>query len=112
MKQSLLYSRCRRIALAIGDEFVRSQLLSVRDDIFFLTVSEIDELASGVTTVPQDVRDLVAVRARAHAGFAAATPPDSFTLAEGEYLTSDFLRKTTRAPHDRSGAMFDLVEGP
>ena len=97
MKQSLLYSRCRRIALAIGDELVRRRLLAVRDDIFFLTISEIDELAAGTAMFPRGVRDLVELRALAHLRFAAVTPPDAFTLGEGEYLSNDVGGTAPRA---------------
>jgi phosphohistidine swiveling domain-containing protein len=100
MKQSLLYSRCRRIALAIGDELVQRGILPVRDDIFFLTVSEIDELTAGTAMFPRGVRELVAIRARAHAGLARATPPDAFTLGEGEYLATDYGTVESSDAHD------------
>ncbi len=86
LKQALLYSRLRRIALAIGDELVRREILSTRDDVFWLTVTELDELASGNAMFARTTRDLVALRASAHARLSAMTPADSFTLAEGEYL--------------------------
>jgi pyruvate,water dikinase len=88
LKQALLYSRLRRIALALGDELVRRELLVARDDVFWLTVSELDELASGGAMFARSTRDLVTLRARAHAALAETTPPDSFTLEEGEYLNS------------------------
>ncbi|HVF40751.1 MAG TPA: PEP/pyruvate-binding domain-containing protein, partial [Gemmatimonadaceae bacterium] len=47
LKQALMYSRVRRIALAIGDELVRRGMVLNRDDVFWLTVSELDELAGG-----------------------------------------------------------------
>ena len=86
MKQALLYSRCRRIALAIGETSSVARVLESRDDVFFLTVTEIDELLSGAAMFPRDVRNVVRVRRRAHERLAATTPPDAFTLAEGEYL--------------------------
>jgi len=89
MKQALLYSRCRRISLAIGDEFVRRGHFGHRDDVFFLTVAEIDQLASGAAMFPQATRALVALRAQEHAELAATTPPDAFTLEAGAYLTSE-----------------------
>ena len=88
LKQALLYSRLRRIALALGDELVRREILVTRDDVFWLTVSEIDELASGGAMFARSTRELVALRARAHTKLAETTPPDSFTLDEGEYLDS------------------------
>ena len=86
MKQALLYSRCRRIALAIGDHLAVRATVALRDDVFFLTVQELDELLSGAAMFPHDVRALVRARRRAHERLAATTPPDSFTLGEGEYL--------------------------
>lgn len=86
LKQALLYSRLRRIALAVGDELVRREILSTRDDVFWLTVTEVDELASGGAMFARTTRDLAALRASAHAKLSAMTPADSFTLAEGEYL--------------------------
>ncbi len=86
LKQALLYSRLRRIALAIGDELVRREMLSTRDDVFWLTVTELDELASGGAMFARTTRDLAALRASAHSKLSAMTPADSFTLPEGEYL--------------------------
>lgn len=86
LKQALLYSRLRRIALAIGDELVCRDILSTRDDVFWLTVTELDELASGGAMFALTTRDFVVLRASAHAKLSAMTPADSFTLAEGEYL--------------------------
>jgi pyruvate,water dikinase len=89
MKQALLYSRCRRIALAIGEHLVSRGTLEEHDDVFFLSVAEIDELLSGAAMFPHDIRALVRERRRAHDRLAATTPPDAFTLGEGEYWDSD-----------------------
>jgi pyruvate,water dikinase len=102
LKQALLYSRLRRIALAIGDELVRRDILSTRDDVFWLTVTELDELAAGGAMFAHTTRDMAALRASAHAKLSAMTPPDSFTLAEGEYLDGsptgqDHAQRDTRA---------------
>ena len=86
MKQALLYSRCRRIALEIGERLVARDVFDSRDDIFFLTVTEIDELLAGAAMFPADVRGEVGLRRRAHERLAATTPRDAFTLGEGEYL--------------------------
>jgi pyruvate,water dikinase len=89
MKQALLYSRCRRIALEIGERLVARDVFDSRDDVFFLTVTEIDELLAGAAMFPADVRGEVRLRRRAHERLAATTPPDAFTLGEGEYLDDD-----------------------
>ena len=96
MKQALLYSRCRRIALAIGNQLVQRGILAVRDDVFFLTVTEIDELLSGGAMLPNGIREIVAVRKRAHERLAALPVPDAFTLAEGEYLGADDIDPPAR----------------
>jgi phosphohistidine swiveling domain-containing protein len=89
MKQALLYSRCRRIALAIGECLVARGTLSARGDVFFLTVHEIDELLSGSAMLPDVTRATVALRRRAHEKAGALTVPDAFTLGEGEYFDGD-----------------------
>jgi len=88
LKQALLYSRCRRVALALGTELVRRDVIARRDDVFWLTVHELDDLASGGAMFPRQTRELVALRARAHAEAAAVAPPDAFELGEGEYWTA------------------------
>ena len=86
MKQALLYSRCRRIALAIGEHLVRHGTFSDREDVFFLSVQEIDDLLSGSAMLPHATRAMVALRRTAHVDAASLTPPDAFTLPEGEYF--------------------------
>jgi pyruvate,water dikinase len=86
LKQALLYSRCRRIALAIGAELERRGFLDRADDVFWLTVAEVDELASGGAMFPHRTRELVTLRVRAHAEAAAIVPPPTFELGEAEYL--------------------------
>jgi phosphohistidine swiveling domain-containing protein len=89
LKQALLYSRCRRIALALGDRLVERGVFTRRDDVFWLTASELDELTAGASMFPHQVRELVELRKAGHSALATLTPPDSFTLPEGECLASD-----------------------
>ena len=103
LKQALLYSRLRRIALALGDELVRRNLLNVRDDVFWLTAQELDEMASGGAMFAGTTRELVALRAHAHAELAKITPPDSFTLPEGEYLAVGARAHANAQQRDESG---------
>jgi pyruvate,water dikinase len=86
LKQALLYSRLRRGALALGERFSADGVFGCADDVFFLTAEELDDLATGSDMFPHQVRELVALRRRAHAALGAATPPDSIVLREGEYL--------------------------
>ncbi len=85
LKQALLYSRLRRVALSLGGRLVDDGRLDRADDIFFLTAEEIDELVSGCAMFPDHQRQLVAPRRQAHAELSAAAPPDTLTLAAGEY---------------------------
>jgi pyruvate,water dikinase len=89
LKQALLYSRCRRIALAIGSELVRRKFVERATDVFWLTVAEVDELASGGAMFPHHVKELVQLRSRAHAKLSATKPPASFAIPEADYLPVD-----------------------
>jgi rifampicin phosphotransferase len=89
LKQALLYSRCRRLALALGDQLVARRHLAVREDVFWLTVSEVDELAAGCAMFPHHVQELTLMRKRAHGELAATQPLNDFTLHEGGYLPVD-----------------------
>jgi pyruvate,water dikinase len=100
LKQALLYSRCRRIALAMGAELVRRGTIAERDDVFFLAWQELIELTGGAAMFPGSVRQTIATRRVEHARLSATTPPDSFTLAEGEYLDDE-----TCDPLDASDAV-------
>jgi phosphohistidine swiveling domain-containing protein len=89
LKQALLYARLRRIVLAMGERLVERRRIAAADDLFFLTTDEVDALVSGSAMFPDHVRDLIALRRRAHAELSALNPPDSFALPAGEYLTTD-----------------------
>jgi len=89
LKQALLYSRCRRLALALGDRLVARGHLAEQEDVFWLTVSEVDELAAGSAMFPHHMQELTAFRKRAHERIAAMHPSDNFTLPEGDYLPPD-----------------------
>jgi rifampicin phosphotransferase len=101
LKQALLYSRLRWVALAIGERLVREQRLTERDDVFFLTSAELDELLSGTAMFPHAVADLVAMRKRAHAAFADLQPADVLRAREGEY-------PSWQAPRDRTASDAEL----
>ena len=87
LKQALLYSRCRRLALALGDGLVARGHLANQEDVFWLTVSEVDELAGGSAMFPHHVQELTAFRKRAHKQLSKMHPADNFTLPEGDYLS-------------------------
>ncbi len=108
LKQALLYSRLRHVALAMGDELVRRDLLATRDDVFWFTVSELNELASGGAMFAHSARETVTLRARAHARLSTMTPPDSFSLPEGEYfdgLSTDDIPGSRETGADAVGVL-------
>ena len=84
LKQALLYSRCRRIALAIGDELATS-----RDDRrarrrvlpHRVGADRAHRRARRCSRAP--FASIVATRKAEHARLSATTPPDAFTLARG-----------------------------
>ena len=86
LKQALLYSRLRRVALAIGDELCSRGHLERRDDVFMLTFDELDALLAGSAMFPNRVAAEVRGRVTAHEALAAMRPPDTFVLEEGTYL--------------------------
>jgi phosphohistidine swiveling domain-containing protein len=86
LKQALLYSRCRRIALVLGERLAARGLLLERDDVFWLSIDELRRLAAEDVVHPQAILELVETRAREHRALAATTPPDAFVLADGESL--------------------------
>jgi pyruvate,water dikinase len=86
MKQALLYSRARQIALAIGDKLVARGDLAHCDDVFFLTHQELDTLLSGSAMFPYWNKELVAARQSWFQVLQAMNVPDTFDLPEGEYL--------------------------
>jgi pyruvate,water dikinase len=89
LKQALLYSRCRRIALAIGGELVRDGRLTSPDDVFFLTVGELERLVSERAMFPHDTTELVKLRRARHAHWCSLNPPATLELDHGEYLDND-----------------------
>ena len=100
LKQALLYTRLRRVALAIGRRLTADGRLEKPDDVFMLTWQEVEALGAGRAMFPYGVRDLVALRRREHGALAAMRPPATLTLAPGEYLPPGF-GSTPRGPEDR-----------
>ena len=86
LKQALLYSRLRRVALALGDRLVEAGAIGRADDIFMLTADEVELLSAGGEMFPRHVTSLVELRRAAHAAASATTPPDRMDLAYGAYF--------------------------
>ena len=86
LKQALLYSRLRRVSLAMGDRLVAAGRVAHRDDVFFLTAEELELVASGGAMFPDHLAPMIELRRRAHAELGSTTPPDSMELRVGDYF--------------------------
>jgi pyruvate,water dikinase len=100
LKQALFYSRCRRIALVIGKELVERGSFERREDVFFLTIQELDALVSGNSMFPYHIKELVARRRSDHAELSTMSPPDTLELAVGEYLEKPKDARPASRPTD------------
>ena len=100
LKQALLYSRLRRVALGMGDHLVAAGRIVRPDDIFFLTAEEVELLASGGAMFPHHVQALIVLRREAHTALGASAPPDSIELGVGEYLPARSPEAPTWDPGD------------
>ncbi len=96
MKQALLYTRLRHIALQLGDRLVARGLLQQRDEVFLLKVDEVQRVAAGSIA---DVATLIESRRAAQATFQTLQPPDRLVLAEGEQW-----QPTATSPQELTGA--------
>jgi pyruvate,water dikinase len=102
LKQALLYSRCRTIALEIGRRLAVGGRLDSADQIFMLRWEEIDELLSGRAMFPEGVNDLVRTRAREHARLSSWTPSDTFVLDRGDHWRPGIDEASNETPrHSR-----------
>jgi pyruvate,water dikinase len=95
MKQALLYTRLRHVMLNAGDVLVRKGQLESRDQIFFLTVDEVQILLSGAAISTATTLRTVKLRREEFTRFDAARPPDSFHLPWGEQWSPDTMSATT-----------------
>ena len=86
LKQALLYTRLRRVALALGRRLTDAGHLTTPDDIFMLTWQEIDELGSGRAMFPYRVPELISLRRREHATLSAMELPATVSIPMGAYL--------------------------
>jgi pyruvate,water dikinase len=98
LKQSLLYSRCRRILVRIGEELASRDTIAQPEDVFFLTHQELTTLITGCAMFPNTVADLVTLRRQEHARLSETHPPDSLALPEGIYLSADQVAGRSASP--------------
>ncbi len=110
-KQALLYTRCRRIALAVGRRLTASGVFTAPDDVFFITYPELDELLSGHAMFPGIAAEMIASRRRAHNAASRSVAPDTFRMNEGEYQPAGESRALIERPYSQEpqavGAVYD-----
>ena len=101
LKQALLYSRVRRIALAIGEKLTHPHHLNHADDIFFLTHQEIEELLAGTSMLPNSIGKLADLRRTELNAWSQHTPPDRLEVPAGKYwLPNETI--STKSSGDRN----------
>ena len=89
LKQAMLYQRCRRIVLRIGEHLAAAGQLERSEDVFLLTHLELEDLVAGTAMFPAQTSALVSLRKSAQHNLAASEPPEHLTLAHGCYYSSD-----------------------
>jgi pyruvate,water dikinase len=55
------------------------------EDVFFLTVQELESLLAGSCMYPEQTRELISMHQAAHVEVTRAKPPDTFSLPAGSY---------------------------
>jgi phosphohistidine swiveling domain-containing protein len=109
LKQALLYSCFRRVALAIGSQMVTNGMLSDRNHIFFFTYQEIDALLAGSAMFPHQTKELAELRKSGHLQLANMHPLDVFVLPRGMYLPTEPSNPIEPMSKDGTDANAELV---
>ena len=89
LKQAMLYQRCRRIVLRMGEHLTAAGQLARSEDVFFLTHLELENLVAGTEMFPAGTAGLVSLREAAQRKLAESEPPEHLTLAQGCYYFPD-----------------------
>jgi pyruvate,water dikinase len=103
MKQALLYTRLRHVALALGDALVVTRVLNRHDDVLFLKMQEAIALAEGADPGGADIAAKVRERRAELDACLALNPPDSLVLAEGESWRPGLADMAASASADAAG---------
>lgn len=83
MKQALLYTRLRHVALALGRKLVEKSLLCQPDDVLYLSMEEAIALGEDAANSSVDLKQWVTERRAELSRYMSQTPPDSFVLPDG-----------------------------
>ena len=89
LKQSLLYSRLRRIVLEIGRKLTERDRLDTKEDALYFTWQELDQILTGTEMFPDSMRETVRLRREERSKLGRMQIPDSFRLPAGQYLSAD-----------------------
>ncbi len=111
LKQALLYTRLRRVALALGQRFVDAGYLRGPDEVFMLTWQEIEELGAGRAMFPYRVRDLIALRQKEFAELSDMRPTASMRVPTGEYLPLHDVATETGSAAPRESSPSSTLSG-
>jgi rifampicin phosphotransferase len=98
LKQALLYTRCRRIALAIGQRLLTAGRIRHRDDIFMLTWQEIGDVAAGRAMFADSLAEIIALRRTQHDALSRTRPPDRIELEPQVAWTPGASSQATDTP--------------
>ena len=85
LKQALLYTRLRAVALAIGEVMVNRKLFKQTTDVFFLTWEETESLLTGQTMMPHVLSETAELRRTEWEACHSLSPPGLIQLPEGHY---------------------------
>lgn len=98
MKQALLYTRLRHIALAAGERLVERSLLGDRDDVFMLTVDEVLSALEGECAANEELAVRVDARRRQLEADTGLGPPDHLALRRDEHWMQPVQEDLPAAP--------------
>jgi phosphohistidine swiveling domain-containing protein len=96
MKQALLYSRLRQVALAAGQTLVRQGILSQTNDIFHLGLDQVIDILRGAA-LPEGT---IAARQRALCDNQTWAPPAAFVLPKGKVFNARDVKDAPKASGD------------
>src|SRR5215831_16108551 len=85
MKQALLYTRLRHIALRAGEILCQQGWLTTREDVFYLTIDELMDLLTGASHTPDASAGIAAARREAMIGHSSEVAPHHLVLAGGAH---------------------------
>lgn len=84
--QSLLFGEMRAVSLELGQRLSASGFIAQKEDIFHLSLDEIEKLVYGKYLFPENLEGVIENRKAAHSDFSQYTPPETFYLKKGEYF--------------------------